>query len=127
MENQRFTIEDLLYKVESAESTANTLEVMSIASEVSKEQMCLAQDFDSVLSEIKEQQNLDSLADQFGKLTISNNLSDEELMKELDKLTAEAEQPSAKEKSDAEKLDQHLKDWENQLVSPPSNQIEVKP
>jgi len=88
LENQRFTIEDLLFKVESAESTANTLEVLSIASEVSKEQMSHLDDFESVLSEVKDRNSdMDSLADQFGRMTLAAN--DDELMRELDQMTAE--------------------------------------
>ena len=50
-------------------------------------------DFDSVLSEIKDQHNdMDSLADQFGKMTLAGNINDDELMKELDKMTAEFQQ-----------------------------------
>jgi hypothetical protein len=69
------------------------LEVLSIASEVNKEQMSHLDDFDSVLSEIKDQHNdMDSLADQFGKMTLAGNINDDELMKELDKMTAEFQQ-----------------------------------
>lgn len=83
-----------MFKVESAESTANTLEVLSIASEVSKQQMSHIDDFDSVLSDIKEHQNnMDSLADQFGKMTLVSN-NEDELMQELDQLTAEYLQPN---------------------------------
>jgi hypothetical protein len=67
---------------------------LSIASEVNKEQLSHLDDFDSVLSEIRDHQNdIDSLADQFGKMTLAGNTNDDELMKELDQMTAESQQP----------------------------------
>ena len=52
-EHQRLTLEDLLFQYESAELTNNTLEVMSIASSATKDQIEASSNLQDALDEIK--------------------------------------------------------------------------
>ena len=118
MEGQKYTVEEQLLTLESAESTASIYETLSMASAMQKEILSQPDyDFSELVGEVSQQKSeIEIMNQQFGEMGLE---SQDDLLKELEEMTKASEKGTTAqserdelEKLDAIELDRKLAEWE---------------
>lgn len=118
LEGQKYTVEEQLLTLESAESTASIYETLSMASAMQKEILSQPDyDFSELVGEVSQQKSeIEIMNQQFGEMGLE---SQDDLLKELEEMTKASEKGTTahserdeQEKLDAIELDRKLAEWE---------------